>query len=102
VTAAHQEVGDVRINDDEDEATLFIGDITHNHYNPYDESLSQEETDYIVSIEVIEFLNALLHDKILLWKTERGGGGCTHIDYEENMDKIIENNRSFLWSGPIA
>jgi len=101
IPAAHPEVGDILINDDDDEATLFIGDITHNHYNPYDESLSQDQIDYAVSMEVIAFLEALFQDKILLWKTDRGGGGCTHIQDEENMDKIIENNKSFLWSGPI-
>jgi len=101
IPAAHPEVGDVLINDDEDEATLLIGDITRNHHNPYDEALSQDQLDHIVSMEVIAFLEALFQDKILMWKTDRGGGGCTHIEYEKNMDKIIKNNRSFLWSGPI-
>ena len=101
IPAAHPEVGDVRINDDENEATLIIGDITRNHYNPYDESLSQDQIDHMVSAEVISFLETLFQDKILMWKTARGGGGCTHIIFEKNKDKIINNNRSYFWSGPI-
>ena len=102
IQAAHPDVGDVLIYDDEDEATVFVGDITHNHYNPYDETLSQEQVDNAVTEDVIEFLEALFRDKILMWKTGRGGGGSTHIEHEENIDKIVENNKAFLWSGPIG
>ena len=102
IQAAHPEVGDVLIYDDEDEATVFIGDITHNHYNPYDETLSREEVDDVVSAEVIEFLEALFRDEILMWKTDMGGGGSTRIQYEENIDKLVDNNKAFVWSGPIG
>ena len=42
------EVGDVTIWDDGHEATVVIEHITHGHFNPYDESLSESERDICI------------------------------------------------------
>ena len=38
--AQHPAVGELHIMDDGCEATVFVGEITHCHFNPYDSELS--------------------------------------------------------------
>jgi hypothetical protein len=40
--ATQAAVGKVLVYDDGDEATLLIENITHGHFNPYDESLKED------------------------------------------------------------
>jgi hypothetical protein len=98
--AVHPEVGDVTIWDDGYEATVEIGDITHGHFNPYDDSLSSEQVPKRVSDDVVEFLQDMFEDKVLLWKARdgRSGGWCM---LEQN-DSLMEGDvLTYLWSGPI-
>ena len=41
-----KQVGDVLIYDDGDEATVCVDNISHGHFNPYDETISQEQRGY--------------------------------------------------------
>src|SRR5262245_9296260 len=73
--AAHEDVGDVTIVDDGDEATVYIGEITHTHFNPYDQTLSDAELAETVSDDVVGFLAELFADRVLLWKSPKDGSG---------------------------
>ena len=69
--AAHPGVGNVYIADDGDEATLFIGDLTHLHFN-FDPGETEPEKG--VANDVLEFLDELFADRILIWKSRSTGG----------------------------
>jgi hypothetical protein len=100
--AAHPEVGDVRVWDDGDEATVGIGDITHFHVNPYDSALSQTELEGWVAGEVVRFLHLLFEDRVLLWKGTKGGsGGSKELDSPPTSVPVDPEKQWFLWSGPI-
>ena len=99
---AHEEVGDVTIWDDGDEATVGIGDITHGHFNPYDENLTQEEVENRITQEVVAFLTDLFADRVLLWKSPDGGSGGWRILGDDGRYSIMDsNNLTYLWSGPV-
>lgn len=101
--AKDERTGDLTVCDDGDEATVYIGDITHTHFNPYNPQLSQEEIDKEVTDDVLVFLEDMFADKILLWKSrESGSGVCQNLDFTEGSLELCENAEYFLWSGPFS
>jgi len=101
--AEHPAVGDVEITDDDTEATVYIGNITHRHFNPYDPSLSPLDLARTVSGEVIQFLTDLFADRVLLWAAPGGGqSGCQYpFDGAVPTERPSDSNL-FVWSGPLA
>jgi hypothetical protein len=100
--AAHPDVGDVTIWDDGDEATVGISEITHGHFNPYDETLSEKQVAERVTSDVVEFLNDLFADRVLLWKSQDGRSGGWRILGHDNAYSIMDGDDiTYLWSGPV-
>jgi hypothetical protein len=100
--AAHEEVGEVTIWDDGDEATVAIGDITHGHFNLYDENLAPEEIEKRVTEDVVGFLTDLFADRIILWKSPDGRSGGWRILGDDNRYSIMDSDdQTYLWSGPV-
>ena len=101
--ASQEAVGRVLIYGDGDEATVAIENITHGHFNPYDESLKDEEREKIVVEDVIEFLKALFSDRVLLHTSANHGvGGWTRLDLCEGPAQLSPSLRYFLWSKPYS
>jgi len=98
--AIHPEVGDVTIWDDGDEVTIGIGEITHSHFNPYDDSLTSDQIAEQVTEEVSEFLQDLFEDRILLWKSLNGRSGGWQV-LGRGDDSPRGDNLTYLWSGPV-
>lgn len=99
--AMHPEVGNLTIWDDGDAATIEIGDITHGHFNPYDDSLTSDQLAERVTEEVIDFLHDLFADRVLLWKSPDGrSGGWQRLGYGDESPR--GDNLRYLWSGPIS
>lgn len=99
--AIHPEVGDITIWDDGDEATIGIGEITHGHFNPYDDSFTSDQIAERVTEEVIEFLEDLFADRVLLWKSPDGRSGGWQVLGHGDDDPPRGDNLRYLWSGPI-
>lgn len=100
--AVHPEVGDVTIWDDGDEATVGVGEITHGHFNPYDEGLSEKEIADRVTSDVVEFLDDLFADRVLLWKSPDGrSGGWRILDNDTPYSLMGGDDLTYLWSGPV-
>ena len=101
VRAVVPEIGALEIYDDGDEATVSLREITHGHFNPYDSSLTDEETDSWVTHAVLEFLDALFSDHVLLCRSaDRGMGGWTIFDEVPDPDELAPGFEYFLWSRP--
>ena len=102
--AKHSQVGDVIVYDDEDEATIFIKEITHFHISPDDDSLSEENKNKIITEKVIHFLTELFTDRVLLWRAKsHRSDGCHMIGDNILTPKQYTNEEClyFLWSGQI-
>jgi hypothetical protein len=101
--AAHAEVGDVTIWDDGDEATVGIGEITHGHFNPYDETLTEQQIAERVTSDVVAFLTDLFADRVLLWKSlNNGAGGWQVLEGENDFSLMDAEALTYLWSGPVT
>ena len=100
--AAHEAVGDVTISDDGNEATLCIGTITHGHFNDFREGVSPEAAARTIAEDVVSFLEALLADRVLLWRSD-DAGGWRILDTDEKPNVHSDSGTQFyLWSGPIG
>jgi hypothetical protein len=99
--ASQQAVGRVVIYDDGDEATLCVENISHGHFNPYDQSLTDEEREKVIVEDVIEFLKALFSDRVLLHTSaDHRIGGWTRLDLAEEPIRLSPSESYFLWSKP--
>jgi hypothetical protein len=96
------EIGELHIYDDEDEATVVITGIAHGHFNVYDEKLSREEGEQIVTEDVISFLVALFSDRVVLYRTlSKDLGGWTVVEHGIEDIEFVSGREYFVWSGPI-
>ena len=99
--AAQPDVGRVLVYDDGDKATILIENITHGHFNPYDEKLSEAQRDEIVTADVIDFLRALFTDRVLLHSRADGRvGGWSRLDLKDGPVELSPSFKYFLWSRP--
>lgn len=95
------EVGTLTIYDDGDEATVDISEITHGHFNSYDESLSDDEHERSTTGSVVGFLRELFADRVLLFRTpDRRMGGWQFLDMSPEVPPRETGCEYFVWSGP--
>src|SRR5580765_5080968 len=100
--AAHAQVGDVTILDDGDELTVYIGTITHGHFNDYTPDNSPDAQMRAIVDSVVWFLEDLVADRVLIWQSN-GSGGWRIIEKDESLDVHSDAGTQFyLWSGPIG
>ena len=100
-----EDIGDLEIYDDGNEATVSIREITHTHFNPY-KKMPEHDRDQWIADAVIDFLVALFTDRILLYRSEdrrQGGFQC----HDSPIDRSLpvpgtEQYQCFVWSGPVA
>lgn len=101
IPAAHQAVGEVTIVDDGDEFTVYIGTITHGHFSDYDAATPEERARTIVD-SLVWFLEDLVADRVLIWRSN-GSGGWRIIEADEQLNVHSDAGTQFyLWSGPIG
>jgi hypothetical protein len=97
--AAHPEVGDLRIDDDDDELTISVGQLTHGHFSPRNYQLPSQEKEEELIERVLEFLNEVFHDRIDFWTAGKSGGWHPR---EGEPVAPRPNMRKFVWSGPVG
>ena len=96
--AAHPEVGDLHIDEDGDELTIRVGELTHGHFVPRNyRTPSQEKEEEFVE-RVMKFLDEVFADQIEFWTTDGAGGW--HARGEEPLGQW-PNRHKFVWSGPV-
>jgi|SRR5215510_10193814 len=97
--AAHTQVGELAMFDDGDEATIYIGQITHLHIDS--EASEEHRAEEEIANEVISFLEDLFADKMMIWKLNiTGENGVLPV---ANVEEWGMDHRAstFVWSGPV-
>jgi len=69
------ELGNIEVQDEITELIVFVGDITHGHFDCYEESLTQADRDKIVVSNVLDFFEEVFAGKIEFWGSNKMGGG---------------------------
>ena len=99
IPAAHPDVGDVEIRDDEDELTVSVGTISHAHFNTFGEDISEEASADQIAENVASLLIDLVNDRVVLW-SHQGAGGWRTFDEGEPLE-FEPRAQNYLWSGPV-
>ena len=105
VVARSVEVGDLVVAFDDNEITVFIGDLTHRHFTPGAEG-NLDASDQVGECvrEAVDFVQGVLNDRWMIWTYPNGAGGCYRLGDENNpmADAPIseDGTRYYLWSGP--
>ena len=101
--AAHGEVGDISIQDDGTELTVYVGNFTHLHFSYFENDLSPEQKTRWIVEEVVQFLDYMFADRVIMWGSHRGGGGLSTEGapgYAELRSPRTRLER-YVWSGPL-
>jgi len=99
--AAQPAVGRVLVYDDGHEATIVIENVTHGHFNPGNENLTEDQRDETVTEEVIDFLKALFNDRVLLYSSpDKRRSGWIQFESDDGPAELSESLQYFLWSRP--
>jgi len=102
IPAKTKNLGNIVIQDDSSELTVYVGNFTHWHASCYEESFDEKEKAKYIASEVTEFLTDLFNDKIVMWGSNEQGGGFYNIAYDENeQDSPLDPNgvKKYVWSG---
>ncbi len=102
ISAIYEGFGNIELDDDEDEITLFVGNFTHCHFGCNQEYLSEKEKAEMVAEEVVEFLNDLFNEKVTMYGSHGGGGGFKYRDERKGQESRLDMRQRWLWSGPIS
>lgn len=101
IKAKHPEVGDIELEADLGEVTVYVGKHTHLHVGNYDDSAAAEVRAADIANQVGRFLEELLADRMYIW-SERNIGGCQSKEdgWPETIVGPCQN--VFVWSGPAS
>ena len=100
--AAHPEVGDLIIDDDGDELTISVGQLTHGHFSPRNYEDPPEERQEQIIGDVIEFLDEVFRDEVEFWTADAGKMGGWQTRGKGYPLAWRPEVRRYVWSGPLA
>lgn len=107
ISAREPAIGDIVVSFEDDEVSVFLGDITHCHFTPYEaDDKFPGCTKEQAAIDAVQFIREVVEDKWVIWCWSGGRGGCFKPDGddEEAADAPLpgEEVKCFLWSGPFV
>jgi hypothetical protein len=100
IPAASKAVGDLTLLDDGDEVTLVLGDLTHDHFSVYDDSVSPEEAARRIAQQAVDFIQGFLDERRLLWVSPNGSSGFYEAPPAPVPLYVHADDRIYAWSGP--
>ena len=100
--AKHPEIGDLVIQDEGDELTVIVGNITHRHFASQSPGSSAEIQAEQLATEVTEYLRQLFADEIEFYGDGSHSGARARSEKERGLlSKLLLGKRTYLWSGPV-
>ena len=100
--AKHSEIGDLIIQDEGDEITVILGNITHRHFCSDSAELDASQRADRIATELQEYLRGLFADEIEFYGNGSKGGARSRSATKRGLlSKILLGKRSYVWSGPI-
>ena len=94
-----KEFSPLQICDDGDEATIYLGTITHGHLGCYDDDLTEDDKQRRIADDVTDFVRDLLSDRIVAMSMLGGvAGGWRRLSADEALPAHSILKRQFVWS----
>ena len=100
VPAADPRVGDVIVQVDDEEFTVFVGPHTHTHFMFDDEIADRALRTQEAVDRLLAFLDQLFADQLVVWSVLGLAGGFYPVRGARPRPGILV--RRFTWSGPVA
>lgn len=96
--AAHPDVGDIIILDDDEELMVVYGNFTHCHYGAWRLPPGATNRDIVESL--LRDLDDLFGDRLVMWGSHNEEGGIFRLGQELSSLSPLEKRR-YVWSGPL-
>jgi hypothetical protein len=107
IAAREPAIGDLVVSFEDNEVSVFLGDITHCHFTPYaaDGKFPGCTNEQAVG-DAVQFISEVVQDKWVIWSWSDGRGGCFKPDGDDEQaaDAPLagEDVKYFLWSGQVV
>ena len=107
IPAREQAVGDIVVSFESGEVSVFLGDITHCHFTPYEaDDKFPGCTAEQAATDAVRFIREVVEDQWVIWCWADGRGGCYKPDGddEESANSPLpgEEVKYFRWSGKFV
>lgn len=94
--------GTIDIQDDVSELTMHVGRFTHCHFELFAEDGDAASQRHATVSEAIEFIEAMLDDRLACYRSAGGGGGCFHVGVARSrLSRLLGPRYAYTWSGKI-
>ena len=100
-------LGSMIISFEDDEVSVFLGDVTHCHFTPCapQDDFPGRTPEQVASLAV-EFISEVVADEWVIWRWSNGRDGCYKPDGDDeesaNAPLSGEDVEYHLWSGPLV
>jgi hypothetical protein len=96
-------VGHATVWDNDTDAMIVVGEITHLHIDSSDGDSTTTNVEGRIADAVVDWLGALFAEEILLWRspTSRGLGGHQRFGADDEFSLMGPEDETFRWSGPV-
>lgn len=101
IPANNSDVGDIAIQDDKFEATVYICNFTHAHFGCYEDGFTEEQKNKYIVDSVVEFLQDMFNDQIVMWGSHENGGGY-YLKGDKSKLLFRKQREEWVWSGPVT
>ncbi len=97
-----ESVGERVVTDKGEELTVSIGTFTHGHWSCPDGSIAAEQRPDWIARNVLDFIAAILSDKIEFFGGGAGGGSRPVGKPRGWLSKFFFGAKTYRWSGPVT
>jgi len=93
----YNDFGDLVIQDEDYELTIYLGNFTHFHIGDFEEPINENK----IILEASEFISDIFSNKIVMWGSNEKSGGFYYMNENPNLESSqTENHKQYTWSGP--
>lgn len=95
--------GELKIHDDGDELTFYLGDITHCHFSQDYLGDGKYSPEGEVIEEAIDYLLDLFADRVIFYRDLSGGqDGSIQSPSSDQVAAVLADSNCFLWSKQLG
>jgi hypothetical protein len=92
-------IGDLKLCDDGDEITVFLGDVTHCHFSQDYLGDGKYSSEPEVCDAVIQYLTDLFSERVFFYHArDRRRDGSGPVPPPDELEEIKKDCRCFVWS----
>jgi hypothetical protein len=97
-----EEMSPLKVFDDGNEATIWLGIVTHGHFANYEEGITEDLRHQYIAVDVVEFVRDLIADRVVGMSSLGGRvGGWRRLEPGEPLPDRSRWKKQYVWSGAL-